>query len=157
MSPRNLVLAPARNLSASWLRPIRLASSSFPTLSCIRSQASPTPTTRSINKQNTTVQRFSTSQKLARPDKPSAISKRLPGSYAGQTQNQRFREFGVSHNLQPIHSSSSKSTPKRLVTSNTQLDNRVFIVTGGARGLGLTLAEALVEAGGHGELTTFIQ
>jgi NAD(P)-dependent dehydrogenase (short-subunit alcohol dehydrogenase family) len=32
-----------------------------------------------------------------------------------------------------------------------QLDKRVFIVTGGARGLGLTLAEALVEAGGHGE------
>lgn len=31
-----------------------------------------------------------------------------------------------------------------------QLDDRVFIVTGGARGLGLTLAEALVEAGGHG-------
>jgi len=30
-----------------------------------------------------------------------------------------------------------------------ELDNRVFIVTGGARGLGLTLAEAIVEAGGH--------
>ncbi|OQO07149.1 hypothetical protein B0A48_07717 [Cryoendolithus antarcticus] len=29
------------------------------------------------------------------------------------------------------------------------LDDRVFIVTGGARGLGLTLAEALVEAGAH--------
>lgn len=31
-----------------------------------------------------------------------------------------------------------------------QLDGKVFVVTGGARGLGLTLAEALVEAGGHG-------
>lgn len=29
------------------------------------------------------------------------------------------------------------------------LTDRVYIVTGGARGLGLTLAEALVEAGGH--------
>lgn len=33
-----------------------------------------------------------------------------------------------------------------------QLDSRVFVVTGGARGLGLVLAEALVEAGGHGKL-----
>ncbi|KAF2094407.1 NAD(P)-binding protein [Rhizodiscina lignyota] len=29
------------------------------------------------------------------------------------------------------------------------LDGRVFVVTGGAQGLGLTMAEALVEAGGH--------
>lgn len=59
---------------------------------------------------------------------------------------------------------SSLSTSARLQTSSiTQrqpeksgkkfqefgLDDRVYIVTGGARGLGLTLAEALVEAGGH--------
>lgn len=31
------------------------------------------------------------------------------------------------------------------------LQDKVFVVTGGARGLGLTLAEALVEAGGKGE------
>jgi hypothetical protein len=31
------------------------------------------------------------------------------------------------------------------------LSGRVFIVTGGARGLGLSLAEALVETGGKGE------
>jgi hypothetical protein len=31
-----------------------------------------------------------------------------------------------------------------------ELDGHVFVVTGGARGLSLTLAEALVEAGGHG-------
>jgi hypothetical protein len=30
------------------------------------------------------------------------------------------------------------------------LQNKVFIVTGGGRGLGLTMAEALVEAGGTG-------
>ena len=31
------------------------------------------------------------------------------------------------------------------------LQDKVMVVTGGARGLGLTLAEALVEAGGKGE------
>ena len=33
------------------------------------------------------------------------------------------------------------------------LAGKVYVVTGGARGLGLTLAEALVEAGGEGEQT----
>lgn len=41
-----------------------------------------------------------------------------------QPANERFREF--------------------------QLDGKVFAVTGGARGLGLTMAEALAEAGGDG-------
>lgn len=53
----------------------------------------------------------------------SSIAKRLPRPDAGP--QKRLREF--------------------------ELDGRVFLVTGGARGLGLTLAEALVEAGGHGE------
>ncbi|GAB7331136.1 hypothetical protein MBLNU13_g02614t1 [Cladosporium sp. NU13] len=52
----------------------------------------------------------------------SAIAQRLPSEAETKTSH-RFREF--------------------------ELENRVFIVTGGARGLGLTLAEALVEAGGH--------
>lgn len=53
----------------------------------------------------------------------SHIQKPLPNDYAGQN-IQRFREF--------------------------DLQGKVFAVTGGGRGLGLTLAEALVEAGGQG-------
>jgi len=39
-----------------------------------------------------------------------------------------------------------EKTPSRF--REFELDGKVFVVTGGARGLGLTLAEALVEAGG---------
>lgn len=35
------------------------------------------------------------------------------------------------------------------------LQGKVFIVTGGGRGLGLSMAEALVEAGGHGQYFKF--
>lgn len=52
---------------------------------------------------------------------PSAIAQRLPDP---ERQPQRFRDF--------------------------DLEGRVFVVTGGGRGLGLTLAEVLVEAGGKG-------
>ena len=55
--------------------------------------------------------------------KPSAIAQRLPDP---EHQPQRFREF--------------------------DLEGKVFVVTGGGRGLGLTLAEVLVEAGGKGTL-----
>lgn len=34
--------------------------------------------------------------------------------------------------------------------SQFDLTGKVFVVTGGARGLGLTMAEGLVEAGGKG-------
>lgn len=53
--------------------------------------------------------------------KQSAIASRLPDP---ERQPQRFRDF--------------------------DLAGKVFVVTGGGRGLGLTLAEVLVEAGGKG-------
>jgi hypothetical protein len=53
--------------------------------------------------------------------KPSAIAQRLPDP---ERQPQRFRDF--------------------------DLEGKVFVVTGGGRGLGLTLADVLVEAGGKG-------
>jgi hypothetical protein len=51
------------------------------------------------------------------------IQERLPPDSKANTQ-QRFREF--------------------------DLQDKVFVVTGGARGLGLSMAEALVEAGAQG-------
>lgn len=53
---------------------------------------------------------------------PSAIAQRLPDP---ERSPHRFRDF--------------------------DLQGKVFVVTGGGRGLGLTLAEVLVEAGGKGE------
>jgi hypothetical protein len=43
--------------------------------------------------------------------------------------------------------------PEKAPTRFREFDllDKVFVVTGGARGLGLTLAEALVEAGGKGK------
>jgi NAD(P)-dependent dehydrogenase (short-subunit alcohol dehydrogenase family) len=41
-----------------------------------------------------------------------------------------------------------KSTKKRF--SEFDLEGKVFTVTGGGRGLGLSMAEALVEAGAQG-------
>ena len=52
---------------------------------------------------------------------PSSIAQRLPDP---EKDHGRFREF--------------------------DLEGKVFVVTGGGRGLGLTLAEVLVEAGGKG-------
>lgn len=53
---------------------------------------------------------------------PSAVAERLPDEEQGTQPGHRLRDFN--------------------------LQGKVFVVTGGGRGLGLTLAEVLVEAGG---------
>lgn len=58
---------------------------------------------------------------------PSNIAQRLPDPEHPE-RTQRFRDF--------------------------DLEGKVFVVTGGGRGLGLTLAEVLVEAGGKGMLVS---
>ncbi|KAK0962165.1 hypothetical protein LTR91_019596 [Friedmanniomyces endolithicus] len=66
---------------------------------------------------------------------PTAIAQRLPDPEA-QHSPHRLREFEVS------------VTEPHQSLDVVKLNGRVYVVTGGAQGLGLTLAEALVEAGG---------
>lgn len=66
----------------------------------------------------------------AKDDQPSQASAKIPTKLPDPNQNpRRFSEF--------------------------DLQGKVFIVTGGGRGLGLSLAESLVEAGGQGRYPCF--
>ncbi|KAK0855517.1 hypothetical protein LTS02_011059 [Friedmanniomyces endolithicus] len=67
---------------------------------------------------------------------PTAIAQRLPDPEA-QYSPHRLREFEA-----------SVTAATRQDRDVVKLNGRVYVVTGGAQGLGLTLAEALVEAGG---------
>ncbi|KAK5169601.1 uncharacterized protein LTR77_005578 [Saxophila tyrrhenica] len=71
---------------------------------------------------STSTGKETTSSSSSQSGRPSAIAQRIPDTTTLHAPH-RFREF--------------------------ELDGKVFVVTGGAQGLGLTLAEALVEAGGN--------
>src|SRR5437762_6440059 len=63
----------------------------------------------------------------------------------------RSKYLSTFHKLHSDQTISPETEAKHHRFPEFQLDGRVFIVTGGGRGLGLTLAEALVEVGGHGK------
>lgn len=64
----------------------------------------------------------------------------------------------ISHN--PDHIQSKLPSKKQLRNANRfrefDLEDRVFAITGGGRGLGLSMAEALIEAGANGTPNTFL-
>lgn len=62
-----------------------------------------------------------------------------------------FRRLGNNQTFSAFRETYAETETKGQRFPEFQLDGRVFIVTGGGRGLGLTLAEVLVEAGGHGK------
>ncbi|ORY64849.1 uncharacterized protein BCR38DRAFT_431124 [Pseudomassariella vexata] len=59
----------------------------------------------------------------------------------------------VAHSAEPPQQTNEDAGRKRF--ADFDLAGKTFIMTGGARGLGLALAEALVEAGGKGKLCAY--
>lgn len=82
-------------------------------------------------------------------------------SYSKSRQLPQMKRPVPTHSRQPARKSSLTcqmrtqasvvtSVPARDVKEAFDLTNGVYIVSGGGRGLGLTMAEALAEAGGEG-------
>jgi hypothetical protein len=88
------------------------------------------------------------SQSASLVNKPSSDSENRHGAAPVPPEPQRNPAVGIAPNRD------DNVGQKRL--ADFDLNGRVFIVTGGARGLGLALAEALVETGGKGEYSRYL-
>lgn len=76
---------------------------------------------------------------------------KMPSTSSASATSRAMHLHGHEH--WPLHKQPNNPEAGNKAFADFDLKDRVFVVTGGARGLGLNLAEALCEAGGKGPRT----